>query len=290
MSLLITPRGNLAEEKEFSAGKSVRLLKPLLSGVIISQIKLKEVRMIIDAHLHLGDSAISGYNVKAEDLLRAMDRAGTDSAVVQPFAKPQGPIEKINDYIAEQMVRYKNRFFGLASIDPHRGEDFYSREAERCIKELHFVGIKLHPSIHLAPINGKVSDIIFDTALRLNVPVMIHTGFGVPFTMPSLAIPRAKRYPDLKIILAHAGEYDYSEEALIVAGEYPNIYLETSWSHPSSIKRFIDTLGAGRVMLGSDLADNIIPEIAKYKSLDLSEENRRTSMSGTASELFKIVF
>ena len=92
---------------------------------------------------------------------------------------------------------------------------------------------------------------------------MIHTGFDVPFTLPSLAIPRARQYPGLSLILAHAGESLYAEEALVAATECANITLETSWCNTGQIQGFIRTLGSGRVMMGSDLPENLPAELAK---------------------------
>ena len=242
--------------------------------------------MIIDAHAHLADSAISALNVEAEVLLSTMDRCGVQAAVVQPFPYPKTSIEQVHDAIAELAENYRGRIFGMASINPHWPAERYRREAERCVRDLGFVGLKLHPLGHLAPINAAVSDIIFETAAELETPVMIHTGFGVPFTLPALAIPRARQYPKLKIILAHAGESLYAAEALVAAGECENIYLETSWSQPGGIQNFISSLGAERVMMGSDLPNNLEPELAKYRSIDISDQQRRQSLGSTAAAVF----
>ena len=244
--------------------------------------------MIIDAHHHAGKSAISGSDIPTEKLIAAMDRSGIDKAIVQPHPKPVMSVVRVHDYIAEQTIKYKGRILGLASINPHEGTEFYSREAERCIRELGFLGLKLHPSTHLSPINSQTSDIVFQTAQRLGVPVMIHTGVGVPFTMPCLVIPRARSFPDVRIVLAHAGNSDFGEEALIVAREFENIYLETSWNTVSWIQKFITSLGAQRVMMGSDLPTNIMPELAKYQSIDISESDRTAALSLTAAAVFGI--
>ena len=244
--------------------------------------------MIVDAHAHLAGSAISGLVVEADVLLRTMDDCGVDAAVVQPFPKPIKPVEQVHDAIAELAVRHPGRVFGLASIDPHWPADRYRKEAKRCVEELGFVALKLHPLGHLASIQAPASDVIFETASDLGVPVMIHTGFGVPFTLPALAIPRARQYPAMKIILAHAGESLYASEALVAATECSNIYLETSWSQPGGIRKFITTLGAQRVMMGSDLPDNLSPELAKYQSVELSEQQRRQALYSTAVAVFRL--
>jgi predicted TIM-barrel fold metal-dependent hydrolase len=245
--------------------------------------------MIIDAHAHLYDSAISGLNVEPEVLLETMDRVGVESAVVQPFPYPKTPVEQVHDAIAELAVRHGGRIFGLASIDPYWPADRYRREAARCTRELGFVALKLHPLAHRAPINAPSSNIVFQTADDLGVPVMIHTGFGVPFTLPALAIPRARQYPRLRIVLAHAGESLYAAEALVAATECENIFLETSWSQPGGIQKFVSVLGAGRIMMGSDLPNNLEAELAKYRSIQISDEQRRQCLELTARQVFGLV-
>jgi len=242
--------------------------------------------MVIDAHAHLGGSAISGLEVSSDQLLGAMDEAGIDAAIVQPFPHPSRPAPELHDAIAELAQKHRGRIYGLASISPHLPEEEYAREAERCIGGLGFVGIKLHPLGHLAPIRAASSDIVFATCARLGVPIMIHTGFGVPFTLPSLAIPRARQYPDLTIVLAHAGESLYSGEAVVAAEECPNVYLETSWSKPGEIRGFITKLGSGRVMMGTDLPDNARTEMAKYRSIAVDDADRKRSLGETARDVF----
>ena len=58
---------------------------------------------------------------------------------------------------------------------------------------------------------------------------MVHTGPGIPFALPALCIPAARKYPDLKIVLAHAGFAVFTAEAQVAATVCDNLYLETSW-------------------------------------------------------------
>lgn len=58
---------------------------------------------------------------------------------------------------------------------------------------------------------------VFETAVKLNIPVIIHTGNGVPCALPSLAIPVAKANPELNIVLFHSGAGMYGAETLIAA-------------------------------------------------------------------------
>ena len=117
---------------------------------------------------------------------------------------------------------------------------------------------------------------------------MVHTGPGIPFALPSLCIPAARKYPNLKIILAHAGWGIVSAEAQVAASVCGNLYLETSWCLGENIRWMISTIGADRVMFGADLPSNVPVEIAKYKALDLEPDVYDQVMGGTAMEVFNL--
>jgi predicted TIM-barrel fold metal-dependent hydrolase len=242
--------------------------------------------MIIDAHSHLGYSEIFSAGVTEEVLLATMEANGIDVSMVMPAAGSD-PFST-HDAIADLCRRQPGRIFGMASMTPLIGREAYEREAERCIRDLGFKAIKLHPLAHAVSPVLPVSDVVFEMAVKLGVPVMVHTGTGAPFALPSLLIRRARQYPQLKIILAHAGFAIYSEEAIIAAEVCDNIYLEPTWCIAGDIRRMVKTLGAGRVMFGGDLPSNVPVELTKYRTLDLTDDERAWCLSRTAREVFDL--
>ena len=137
----------------------------------------------------------------------------------------------------------------------------------------------VHGSSPLTPQSQKA----FETAVKLNIPVIIHTGNGVPCAFPSLAIPVAKAYPELSMVLAHSGAGMYGAEALIA-----NITLEPSLTTVMEIPSFIRKLGAERVMFGTDIPLNASAELGKYKALHLTEEPYAWVHEGTARRVFRL--
>jgi uncharacterized protein len=242
---------------------------------------------VVDAHAHLGECCVFGLSSKEEELLRRMDDSGIDATVVQPYPGANG-VPKIHDRIAEVCEKHPGRFFGLASMSPHGSRDAYRREMERCIRDLHFVGIKLHTIGHGVNPLSDDGDFVFATGYDLKVPVMVHTGPGVPFALPALCIPAARKYPRLKIILAHAGFAVFSAEAQVSASVCDNFYLETSWCVGEDIRWMISTIGPERVMMGADLASNVAVEMAKYKALELAPDVHARVIGGTAIETFNL--
>lgn len=241
----------------------------------------------IDTHAHLGECCVFGLLSTEEEMLRRMDECEIDATIVQPYPGAKDA-KKTHDQIADLCSRHPGRFFGLASLSPHNETAVYEREVERCIKELNFVGVKLHTIGHGVNPLSEDGDRVFAVAHALGVPAMVHTGPGVPFALPSLCIPAAKKYPGLDIILAHAGFAVFSAEAQVAASVCGNMFLETSWCIGEDIRWMINTIGADRVMMGADLPSNVPVEVAKYQALDLEPETYNKVMGLTAIDVFRL--
>jgi len=108
---------------------------------------MSEALKIIDAHQHLGECRVYGLQVTEDDLRRRMEESGIHAMIVQPFPGAHDPI-RTHDRIAQLCAKYPGRFFGLASLSPHCDRSAYQREVERCVRELKFVGVKLHTVGH----------------------------------------------------------------------------------------------------------------------------------------------
>ena len=241
--------------------------------------------MIVDAHVHLGDCRVFDLNNTEDEVIGTMDSNGVEVAVVQPFPGARD-VANVHDRIAKLAKTHPERIFGLASMNPHVDRKEYVGEMKRCVEKLGFVGIKMHTVGHaVAPLSGDGMTIL-ETAAELKVPVMMHTGPGVPLASPSMGIPCARKFPEVPIILAHAGFGVFIAEAYIAATECANIYLEPSWCGVGDIKWLISELGAGRVMLGSDMLPNQSVEVAKVRAMGLSPEDAEMYAGETAVKVF----
>jgi len=150
------------------------------------------------------------------------------------------------------------------------------------------VGLKLHTIGHAVNPISQDARVVFQTARELSVPVMVHTGPGIPFALPTLLLSRAKEFSDVKIVVAHAGFTLFTPEAYILASECRNVYLETSWLFPDDIHWLVSALGAQRVMMGSDLPRNLQPSLQIIESANLTEAEKRWVLGQTAIEVFKL--
>jgi len=243
--------------------------------------------MVIDAHAHLGYDEIFDEDFAEDALLASQSRNSIDITLVQPgTAHDLAGVEKQHDAIADLIARHPGRFRGIANPNPHLVGDCYEREARRCVEELGFVAIKVHPLAHAVNPLGRHGRRAFEVAGGLGVPVMVHTGAGIPWAAPSLLEPIARECPDLRIIVAHAGGSILAAEAGLLAARHPNVFLEPSWAGGFQVRSWVRELGACRVMFGSDHADNAETELTKFRSAGLSDEELGWVLGGTAAAVF----
>ncbi len=244
---------------------------------------------IIDAHAHLGFDEVFDGLFTREELLDSQQDCGVNTTIVQPATVVglEG-VRVQHDAVAALAAEFPGRFAGMACVNPHLPEAAYFEEARRCIKELGFVGLKLHTQAHAVNPNTSAGRLVFESARELGVPVMIHTGTGLPWAAPAMALPMTREYPTVKVVLAHSGFMVFALEALVVANECPNVWLETSWTGIHHVKSFVRTLGAGRVMFGSDHWDNLAVELYKHRRLGLTDRDLAMVLGGTAAEVYSL--
>ena len=243
--------------------------------------------MLVDSHYHLGQCRVFDLDMSEEDVLEPHDAEGFDITLVQPYPGAPDPVAT-HDRIAALAASSEGRVRGFVSYNPHREAAEYFAEASRCVRDLGFVAIKLHTIGHsLNPLSVDGGS-VFETARELDVPVMLHTGPGIPFADPTMVVPRAKQFPEVRIILGHAGWSMFTGSAIAVAETFDNIYLETSWCRSSDLAGLVARVGARRVMYGSDHPKNVAPELAKYRAAGLPQADLDLALGGTAVEVFRL--
>jgi len=249
--------------------------------------------MIIDSHVHYGYSNIFGSCVSEKSLLESMEKNNVEVCIVQPLlVVTLEDARRIHKDIYKLSKKYPKKIFGLASISPHLSREEVTNELEKCIKEYSFVGIKCHTIGHAVNPLSESGDLLFRLANKLKVPINVHSGNGIFFASPSLNITKAREYPDLKIIIAHAGMHIFMAEAFVAAKECENIFLETSWTPAEGIEWLIKELGSEKIMMGSDIYNdscyNLHIEIEKYKIINLSSKEREDCLYKTAEKVFNL--
>jgi hypothetical protein len=116
--------------------------------------------------------------------------------------------------------------------------------------------------------------------------VICHTGSGLPFSLPSLLMMPARRFPDLRIVVAHCGGGIFVHEAILAAIFCPNVFLELSSLTPHQVLEVLAEVPANRLMIGSDLPESVAAEMGKILSLEIPDQDKHNILSGTACRLF----
>jgi hypothetical protein len=250
--------------------------------------------MIIDAHCYVGKS-IYGDKQTPHELIKNMDSYQIDKAIIIPFTPEDLDFKRQNDYIAEVVSRSPERFIGFGRVDP-RLKGKAVQELNRIVKDLKLRGLMLHPMEQAFKVNDELVRPVFKECSDLNIPVLIAAGYPLIST-PLQIGDLAGIFPDLIIIMTHAGQTDSSGlvqfDAITVMSEYKNIFAETSGIHITGKDGFINsvvgTVGAERVIFGSAsplMHQNV--ELTRVKVAMITEEEKRQILGKNIAKILKL--
>jgi predicted TIM-barrel fold metal-dependent hydrolase len=177
-------------------------------------------------------------------ILTRMDAAGVDMAMVCSLAQR---IE--NDFIISLVKAHPKRLFGFGQVLP-QADDALDEIAR--IAEAGLSGLKLHPSLHGYHVaDHGLLDPIFEACARHKLPVLINAlddAFCAPLAIEEIA----RNHPNVPTIIAHMGAVWNVPEAIIVAERHSHIYLETSATLLSDVRRAYARLGPTKIVMGSE--------------------------------------
>ena len=246
--------------------------------------------MILDIHSHIGEDVVFGCSQSEGDLINVNQRHGITGGIVQPFIGRPYPelTRKEHDRICRFCRKHQN-YWGMASINPHFKREDYAAEADRCIKELSFVALKLTPVGHAVDPESEDGMFVFENARRLQVPVMVHTGYGIPFSDPAKLRKAARLYPEVRMIIAHLGSGIFASQAIQLAQEFSQVYLETSGCGIGETMAALSALDGKKVMFSSDSVLQVGVELEKYRTiLEKYPKWKEDVLWRTAEKVFRI--
>jgi predicted TIM-barrel fold metal-dependent hydrolase len=231
--------------------------------------------VIVDSHAHVDEVPALGWMDPAASLVRLMDQAGIERAVVMTYTELPAVNPTALEYLAEQIGQYPDRLIGYVRVHP-----WYPQAidlVDRAFGEFGMRGVKLHPVGNLSHPAAEVTLRVIRRAAEHRAPVLFHCG-DEPLTTPLQIGLAAEAVPDASIILGHMGGYFHVEEAIEVAARLPNVFLETSaMPYPGMIRRAVDVVGAERVLFASD-GPGCLPSLEVHKvrlaGLTPAEEQR----------------
>ncbi|MDQ0392487.1 amidohydrolase family protein [Labrys monachus] len=200
--------------------------------------------IVIDAHNHIGTR--HGATQTGADLVAKMDSTGVAKAVIFPFTEGNFT----NDAVKTAYDQFPERLIPYCAVNPWQPDA--AAEVRRCVRDWGFKGLKLHPTLngyHLAD-PGLVNP-LFEEAGDLGIPIIVH-GASDLYNAPPEFAEMARRFPKVKLLMAHMGFFWAVDQAIAYAKELPNLYLETSRAPIFEITTAVRELGPGKVIWGTD--------------------------------------
>lgn len=226
--------------------------------------------MIVDFHTHVDEVPALGWHLPVEAVLGQLDEAGVDRAVVTAIVDAPAVRADALESLARTCADAGERLYPFARVHPWYPET--PALLEHALDELGFRGVKLHGVSALAYPGDEAVLRLLRIAASRGVPVMFHSGDD-PLTTPWEIADGARAVPDAAVVLAHVGGYGHTADAIAVAEELPNVYLDTSaMPYPQSLGDAVRRVGAHRVLFASDAPGCPVPiELAKVRLAGLDE-------------------
>ena len=137
-------------------------------------------------------------------------------------------------YVADYVARHPESLIGFLSVDPT--QDGWQDELREGHQALKLRGIKLLPMYAGFRPDDSSLDPLWQYATQHNLPVLLHTGTTFVAQAPlECTLPRwidnvARRFPDVKIIMAHLS-HPYEGECVVTIRKHPNVYADISALH-----------------------------------------------------------
>lgn len=210
---------------------------------------------VCDIHVHVGDF-FSNIEVTftLEKLMEVVQKYKIESALV--FSGDVNPQKETQRIV--RTMRNNRRIYAMIRADPENyGHSRFLKSFEELLRNNdHVIGLKVNSSTE----KHRITDSIYKGVLQIlndyRGVLMLHCGRWVKMSGWHFGIEVAKKYPKIKVILAHMGgtHPDLSFPAIEASKQLSNVYMDTSQTRQLVvIQRGIEKLGGERILWGSDM-------------------------------------
>ena len=196
--------------------------------------------MIIDTHIHIGGKA-GTFDMKESDVLYAIQTYHIDKAIVSNADSLEFDANhvilpeklQVSQYNSNvRMINFarnnSSRLYAAAWIKPNT-ERLDKQFSELLKRNLDIVkAIKVHPFYSALAFNNEKMYEYIELARKLNLPMITHTA-NDKFSNPELVFEMAKKYPDVRFIMAHLELDSDNKRATELCAQLPNLYADTAW-------------------------------------------------------------
>jgi uncharacterized protein len=226
---------------------------------------------LIDVHTHLMPERLFAavrtyfrqhlwsprYDGAPSDMVQVLLDLGVARFVFMPYAHREGMSRSLNHWVHNVQSIFAPHAIGFGTFHPDDA-DAVPDLALDAFKNLQLRGAKLHPQVgHFALDDGRLFA-MYELAIEHGAVILIHAG-RVPeagdHTGARAFARLMRRFPQLKVIVAHAGADEY-DAFFDLCGLYQYVYLDTAMvfsrylGGPPPIQRVLEF--QDRVLYGSD--------------------------------------
>ncbi len=241
---------------------------------------------IIDMHTHPGPYAAIWFpNAAPERMIRTMDRCGVQLICAAPHCALTDPARG-NAFTERLCAKWPDRIKGYWCVNPNYPELARS-DAENFGDHKGFIGFKFLSSYHQYPLTGSAYEPVLERADAEKLLVLMHTWGHNPYNNPRQVEQLAQRYPGAVFLMGHScyGEWD---EAIRLALDYPNVYLELTAVHDANgvMEKMAEAGCADKMLYGTDLPwfdPHYVAGCVLFARL--TDEDRRKILRGNAERL-----
>jgi predicted TIM-barrel fold metal-dependent hydrolase len=243
------------------------------------------MKMRVDVHTHMWSEAgipspirqyvdrrsIKGVVSDAGMLLSSMDERDIDIAVVVALVHTPNmsddEVLEINRFVMEQVNLYPSRFVRFCAVNPRSKNALSILRSE--VEDRGAKGLKLHGAMQEVDIDDPLLWPIYEQMEEYGYPILFHSGdIGVlPYRDSFTRVTRfdkiACAFPNLPIVLGHAGRIDFTKTAGLLR-KHRNVYADISSvigrdrpSRTLPLLKLLETIkswagATDRVLFGSD--------------------------------------
>lgn len=188
---------------------------------------------------------IRKLTMSIEDFVEQLNKMGVEKAVIFNLDEetPSGISGLPNDYYADIVQQFPEKFIGIAGIDPLKKKKAI-KEIERSY-DIGLRGIAIRPFMFQMHPTDKKMYPIYNKCVELDIPIWFH--MSINYSTNTMEVERpiyldivAQDFPELKIIAGHGG-WPWVNEMVAVAWHNPNIYIDIA----SYLPKYLSMKGTG---------------------------------------------